>query len=68
MKIVDELKVFDDSLIKRLSNLATNKINYWDLRASLQNGITLDFTNQKSKEISSYETLECGIRTFLDGG
>ncbi|MFW9783773.1 MAG: TldD/PmbA family protein [Candidatus Heimdallarchaeota archaeon] len=68
MKIVDELKVFDDSLIKRLSNLATNKINYWDLRASLQNGTTLDFTNQKSKEISSYETLECGIRTFLDGG
>jgi TldD protein len=68
MKIVDELKIFDDSLIERLSNLAKNEIEYWDIRTTLQNGTTLDFTNQRSKEIISYETLECGIRTFLDGG
>ncbi|MFX0031653.1 MAG: TldD/PmbA family protein [Candidatus Hodarchaeota archaeon] len=66
--MIDELKVFDDSLIERLSNLAKNEIEYWDIRITLQNGTTLDFTNQRSKEISSYETVECGIRTFLSGG
>lgn len=68
MKIADELKIFDESLTTRLSNLARNEIEYWDIRAILQNGTTLDFTNKRSKEVSSYETFECGIRTFLDGG
>ncbi len=68
MEIADELKIYDDSLIKELSNLARNNIEYWDIRTTLNNGTALNFTNQRSKEISSYETLECGIRTFINGG
>ncbi|MFX0025151.1 MAG: TldD/PmbA family protein [Candidatus Hermodarchaeota archaeon] len=68
MEIADELKIYDDTLIKELSNLARNNIEYWDIRTSLNNGTALNFTNQRSKEISSYETLECGIRAFINGG
>ena len=68
MKIVDELKIFDNNLVSKISNLAQNNIDYWDIRTTLNNGTTLDFTNRKSKEITSFETLECGIRAFINGG
>ncbi|MFX1268033.1 MAG: TldD/PmbA family protein [Promethearchaeota archaeon] len=68
MEIADELKIYDDNLVKELSNLARNNIEYWDIRTALNNGTVLSFTNQRSKEISSYETLECGIRAFINGG
>ena len=68
MGIIDELKVFDDKLISQLNKLSTNQIDYWDIRAGLTLGNNIDFTNQKSKEVSSYEILNCGIRTFLNGG
>ncbi|MFX0044193.1 MAG: PmbA/TldA family metallopeptidase, partial [Candidatus Hodarchaeota archaeon] len=68
MEIADELKIYDESLVKELTNLARNNIEYWDIRTTLNNGTVLSFTNQRSKEISSYETLECGIRTFINGG
>ncbi|TFF89041.1 MAG: hypothetical protein EU548_08145, partial [Promethearchaeota archaeon] len=68
MDIIDELKVFDDDLIAKLNTLSNDKIDYWDIRAGLTLGNHIDFTNQKSKEVSSYDVLNCGIRTFLNGG
>ena len=68
MGIKDEFKIFDDNLIKQFYEVGKSKIDYWDIRSGLNSGITIDFTNQKSKEISSYETIECGIRTFINGG
>ncbi|MEJ2296159.1 MAG: hypothetical protein P8Y23_15505 [Candidatus Lokiarchaeota archaeon] len=67
MEIIEELKVFDDNLLSQLNKLSSNKIDYWDIRAGLTLGNSIDFTNQKSKEVSSYEILNCGIRTFLNG-
>ncbi len=68
MEIADELKEIDEKLIKELFKLAKDKIEYWDIRAEVNYGTKLDFTDQKSKEISSYQINECGIRTFLNGG
>jgi len=68
MGIIEELKLFDDNLISRLNKLSSNKIDYWDIRAGLTHGTNIDFTNLKSKEVSSYEILNCGIRTFVNGG
>ena len=68
MDVSDDLKVFDDQLIKNLNQLAANKIEYWDIKSGIGMGTSLDFTDQKSKEISSYELIDCGIRTFVNGG
>ena len=68
MDVSDDLKLFDDQLIKKLNQLAANKIEYWDIKAGVGMGTSLDFTDQKSKEISSYELKDCGIRTFVNGG
>jgi TldD protein len=68
MVLIEELKAFDDNLITKLNKLSYNKIDYWDIRAGSKIGTTIDFTNQKSKEVSSYEVLKCGIRTFFNGG
>jgi TldD protein len=68
MEINDDLKVFDNTFINKLHREAENKIEYWDIRATYSQGTTLDFTDQKSTEISSYEIINCGIRTFVNGG
>jgi len=68
MEIADELTIFDEALITKLNQLASNKIEYWDIKSGAGTGTNLDFTDQKSKEISSYEIRECGIRTFKNGG
>ncbi len=68
IKRIDELKPFDDALVRKFNALAQGKIEYWDLRIELHQGTHLEFTNQKSKEISSYEILEGSIRTFVNGG
>jgi TldD protein len=68
MEISDDLKVIDENLIKQLNQIAKNKVEYWDLRTEVNNGTSLDFTNQKSKEISSFEIIDCGIRAFKNGG
>lgn len=34
----------------------------------MKSGNILEFTNQKSKRTSLYEIIECGIRTFINGG
>ncbi|MFX1337221.1 MAG: TldD/PmbA family protein [Promethearchaeota archaeon] len=68
MDIADELKIFDDQLIKKLDQLAANTIEYWDIKTGIGMGTSLDFTDQKSKEISSFELIDCGIRTFVNGG
>ena len=68
MEITDSLNEIDGTLIKDLNNIAKDKIEYWDIRAGIHQGITLDFTDQRSKEISSYEITECGIRAFINGG
>ncbi|MFW9820528.1 MAG: TldD/PmbA family protein [Candidatus Thorarchaeota archaeon] len=68
MEIIDDLKLFDNSFIDRLSREAENKIEYWDIRATYTEGTTLDFTDRKSTEISSYDITNCGIRTFINGG
>jgi len=68
MEIAEDLKNIDEKLIEELSQLAQNKIEYWDIRCSANIGTSLDFTDQKSKEISSSEMIDCGIRTFINGG
>ena len=54
MEGTDELKIFDDKLINELSQIEDN-IQYWDIKAGISTGTNLDFTDQKSKEISSFE-------------
>ena len=68
MEIFEELKNIDDKLIEQLNQNASNKIEYWDVRCSVNIGTSLDFTDQKSKEISSSEMIDCGIRAFINGG
>ncbi len=68
MEISDELNEIDEKLIKQLNQIAKEKVEYWDIRAEINNGTSLDFTNQKSKEISSFEIINCGIRAFKNGG
>jgi len=68
VEIKDELKLFDNDFINHLTQEAGNQIEYWDIRATISNGTTIDFTDQKSTEISSYEITNCGIRTFVNGG
>ncbi|MFX1385750.1 MAG: TldD/PmbA family protein [Promethearchaeota archaeon] len=68
MEISDEIKRIDDNLINQLNQIAKEKVEYWDIRAEVNNGTSLDFTNQKSKEISSFEIINCGIRAFKNGG
>ncbi|MCK4380671.1 MAG: TldD/PmbA family protein [Candidatus Lokiarchaeota archaeon] len=68
MEISDELKEIDENLINQLNRIANDKAEFWDIRAKVNNGTTLDFINQKSKEISSFEINSCGIRAFKNGG
>ncbi|NVM44137.1 MAG: TldD/PmbA family protein [Candidatus Lokiarchaeota archaeon] len=68
MEISDDLKLFDSTFINKLHREAENKIEYWDIRATYTEGTNLDFTDQKSTEISSYDITNCGIRTFINGG
>ncbi|MBD3197036.1 MAG: hypothetical protein GF317_18425 [Candidatus Lokiarchaeota archaeon] len=67
--VQDELlKIFDNNLISRLADKAKDQIEYWDIRASSKEGSSVEFTDNKSKEISAYQINKCGIRTFLNGG
>jgi TldD protein len=68
MEIKDDLKLFNNTFINKLHREAESKIEYWDIRATYSQGTTLDFTDQKSTEISSYDITNCGIRTFVNGG
>jgi len=68
MEIHDNLKLFDNAFIKELNLRVEKKIEYWDIRAAYTEGTTLDFTDKKSTEISSYYLTNCGIRTFINGG
>jgi TldD protein len=68
MDIADDLKEIDDKLIKELNYIAKDKIDFWDIRTGVSRGSTLDFTDLKSKEISSHYITECGIRAFDNGG
>ncbi|MFX0175772.1 MAG: TldD/PmbA family protein [Candidatus Hodarchaeota archaeon] len=68
MEIAEELKILDDEIVNQFIRNSNNKIEYWDIRAGLNIGTLIDFTNQKSKEINSYENIECSIRTFVNGG
>ena len=68
MEIADDLKEIDEKLTSELHRFAKDKVDYWDIRAEVNFGTNLDFTDQKSKEISSYQINECGIRAFNNGG
>ncbi|MFX1388916.1 MAG: TldD/PmbA family protein [Promethearchaeota archaeon] len=68
MEISDDLKQIDDHLINQLNQISRDKVEYWDIRAEVNNGTSLDFTDQKSKEISTFEIINCGIRAFKNGG
>ena len=63
-----ELNLFDNALFADLLQEAGNKVEYWDIRATANEGTALDFTDQRSTEISSYEMTNCGIRSFIGGG
>ncbi|TFG21797.1 MAG: TldD/PmbA family protein [Promethearchaeota archaeon] len=45
-----------------------NKTEYWDLRAGFREGTAIEFSDKKSKEISTYNLAGCSIRTFINGG
>ena len=68
MEQIAELNVFDDKLITQFDKQGTSKVGFWDIRAAVKSGTTLNFTDQKSKEISSFDIIECGIRSFYNGG
>ncbi len=68
MDIADDLKEIDDKLIKELNYNAKDKIEFWDIRTGVSRGTKLDFTDLKSKEISSHYITKCGIRAFNNGG
>lgn len=68
MDIGEELKIFDDEIISQINKAAKNKVEYWDVRAAVREGNSIEFTDQKSKEVSSYNISECGIRSFINGG
>lgn len=68
MEISDELNEIDEKLVKQLNQIAKEKVEYWDIRTEVNNGTSLDFTDQKSKEISSFKIINCGIRAFKNGG
>ena len=68
METSEDLKKIDEDLITQLNQFAKEKVEYWDIRTEVNNGTSLDFTNQKSKEISSFEIINCGIRAFKNGG
>ncbi|UCD01274.1 MAG: TldD/PmbA family protein [Promethearchaeota archaeon] len=68
MEIADELKEIDEKLINELHQITKDQVEYWDIRASVNLGTNLDFTDQRSKEVSSYKITDCGIRTFINGG
>lgn len=68
MELSDDLKQLDESLITQLNQIAHDKVEYWDIRTEVNKGTSLEFTNQKSKEISSFEIINCGIRAFKNGG
>ena len=68
MTFIKEFGLFDESLINTLNNIALNKIGYWDIRVALKTGMNLELDNQEKKECSEYEILDCGIRTFFNGG
>jgi TldD protein len=68
MDLIEELKIFDDKLVERLDQLSRNKLDYWDIRTAIKTGVTVEFTDNKSKELSTYQKENCGIRTFFNGG
>lgn len=68
MQQPEELKIFDEKLIRKFNKISENKIDYWDIRAGVKKGSSIEFTDMKSKEVSSFETSKCGIRTFYNGG
>ncbi|MFX0035335.1 MAG: TldD/PmbA family protein [Candidatus Hermodarchaeota archaeon] len=68
MEIGHDLKDIDEKLINALNQIAKDRVEYWDIRVAVNHGTNLDFTDQKSKEISSYGITECGIRAFVNGG
>jgi TldD protein len=68
MEFDDDLKEIDDKLINELHAIARDKVDYWDVRSGVSHGATVDFTDLKSKEISSHYITECGIRAFSNGG
>ncbi|MFW9894771.1 MAG: TldD/PmbA family protein [Candidatus Thorarchaeota archaeon] len=68
MDIADDLKEIDDKLIKELNNIAKDRVEFWDIRSGVSQGTTLDFTDLRSKEISTHYITECGIRAFNNGG
>ncbi|GAH73916.1 unnamed protein product, partial [marine sediment metagenome] len=68
MEIDDKLKFIDNKLIKELNQISSSKIEYWDIRCSISKGTSIDFTDKKSKEISSYLIHEGSVRAFIGGG
>ncbi|MHA1196308.1 MAG: PmbA/TldA family metallopeptidase, partial [Promethearchaeota archaeon] len=67
MGLYELLDVFDDKLINWIEKNTKNLVDYWDIRAEVKSGNFLEFTNRKSKEISSYELVECSIRALYEG-
>ena len=68
MDNAEDLKEIDDKLIEELNIIAKDKVEYWDVRAGVSRGVVLDFTDSRSKEISSHYITDCGIRAFINGG
>jgi len=60
--------IYNDELFQSLEREDIPKVDYWDLRARYSEGTFIEFSDEKSKEISTYNLTGCSIRTFVKGG
>lgn len=56
MEIADELTIFDEELITKLNQLASNKIEYWDIKSGVATGTNLDFKKKAKNQLKEMFT------------
>ena len=60
--------IFSDELLHSIEQEDNIKVDYWDLRARYNEGTAIEFSDRKSKEISTYNLVGSSIRVFINGG
>ena len=60
--------MFNDELFRSLEREVNFKADYWDLRTRYSEGTVIEFSDEKSKEISTYNLIGSSIRVFINGG
>ena len=60
--------IFNDELFQSLERENIPKVDYWDIRARYSEGTVIEFSDEKSKEISTYNLIGSSIRVYINGG